>query len=268
VARVSSGESVLGRAVRILEAFTSEDPVLRVSEIARRADLHVATASRLVAELVTYGLLTRDPQGGLRVGVRLWELAARASPALSLREAAMPLMEDLHAVAGHHTQLGVLDGTEVLFIERLSAPRAVINLTQIAGRLSLHASSSGLVLLAYAPRPLQQRVLSQPLKPYTPSTIVSPAQLREVLAGIRRQGFVLCAGHIHEDATGIAVPVRDGSGDVVAALSVIVPNDATAHAQIPALMAASRGVTRRLPGPAAQRLGNLPETISHSVRRP
>ncbi|GAA3998500.1 IclR family transcriptional regulator domain-containing protein [Streptomyces plumbiresistens] len=63
----------------------------------------------------------------------------------------MPFTEGVHDVVGHHVQLGVLDGDEALFLERLTAPGAVINYTRIAGRLPLHASSSGLVLLAHGP---------------------------------------------------------------------------------------------------------------------
>src|SRR6202042_390560 len=90
MARSATGESVLSRAVRIFEAFTPDETVLSVTQIARRARLHLATASRLVAELEAHGLLAREPDRRVRVGVRLWELALRASPALSLREAAMP----------------------------------------------------------------------------------------------------------------------------------------------------------------------------------
>jgi hypothetical protein len=137
------------------EAFTPEEPALTVSEISRRTGLHVATASRLVAELASYGFLTRGDDRRVRVGMRLWELATRASPSLSLRNAAMPFMEGVHDVVGHHVQLGVLDGDEVLFLERLTAPGAVVNYTRIAGRLPLHASSSGLVLLAHGPADLR-----------------------------------------------------------------------------------------------------------------
>ncbi|MET9793798.1 hypothetical protein [Streptomyces canus] len=69
--------------------------------------------------------------------MRMWELATRASPTLSLRNAAMPFMEGVHDVVGHHVQLAVLDGGEVLFLERLTAPGAVINYTRIAGRLAV-----------------------------------------------------------------------------------------------------------------------------------
>jgi DNA-binding IclR family transcriptional regulator len=243
--RVRTGESVVSRVVRVLEAFTPDDPALSVTEIARRSGLHVATASRLVAELSAHGLLAhRD--GAVRVGVRMWELAQRASPTLSLREAAMPFLEDLHAVIGHHVQLGVLDGDEVLFVERMSAPNAVVNYTRIAGRLSLHASSSGLVLLAHTPPEQQERALVAPMQRLTPNTPTDPKQVRELLAAIRRQGYALCPGFIHVDATGVAVPVRDGSGAVVAAIGAVVPNDGNAYVHVPALLAAARGIGRVL----------------------
>jgi DNA-binding IclR family transcriptional regulator len=250
VARSGTGESVLSRAVRIFEAFTPDEPVLRVSDIARRTGLHLATASRLVAELTAHGMLARDPDRRVRVGVRMWELALRASPTMTLREAAMPFMEDVHAVVGHHVQLAVLDGDEVLFLERLSAPGAVVNYTRIAGRLPLHASSSGLVLLAHGPTELQERVMASPMAGYTRHTITSAARLRGILADIRRQGFAWCPGHIHEEALGVAVPVRDGRGTVLAALAAIIPNDSEGRGVIPVLRTAARGVTRTLPRPA------------------
>ncbi|WP_091509809.1 MULTISPECIES: IclR family transcriptional regulator [Amycolatopsis] len=239
-------ESVLGRIVRIIEVFGPDTPALGVSELARRADLHVATASRLVERLVGYGWLQRDADRKVRIGVRLWELASRASPTLPLREAAMPYLEDLHAVVRHHTQLAVLDGDEVLFLERLSARHAVINLTRIAGRLPLHASSSGEVLLAHAPAELQERVLSGPLPAYTRFTVTDPKVLRARLADIRRDGYALCPGYIDERATGVAVPVRGPGGAVVAALGVVVPNDDNARATIPALRATALGIARSL----------------------
>lgn len=246
MAQSSGGESTLSRVIRILETFSSERAEMTVSEIARRSGLHVATTSRLIEQLVGFRLLQRTPNRGVRTGVRLWELAYRASPTLGLREAAMPFMEDLHAVIGHHTQLAILEGAEVLFIERLAAPGAVINYTRIAGRLPLHASSSGLVLLAHAPAELCEQVTSKPLKTYTSATISDPRTLRAVLTDVRRQGYAFCPGHIHPDATGIAVPLRDPAGNVGAALAVIVPNDETAFAKIPALQATARGIGRAM----------------------
>jgi DNA-binding IclR family transcriptional regulator len=249
VARRPTGESVLARSVRLLDAFTAEEPTLTVGELARRSGLHVATASRLVAELVAQGLLERGPGREVRVGVRLWELGARASPTVSLRDAAMPFLEDVHAVVGHHAQLGVLDGEDVLFLERLSARDAVINYSRIAGRLPLTTSSSGVVLLAHAPRDVQERVLTRPLSPVTAAGFRTPAQLRAALADARRTQSVVLAGHQHPDATGVAVPVRNGRGEVVAAFSVIVPNDGRGPELVPLLLAAALGVSRALGRP-------------------
>ncbi|MDG5806209.1 IclR family transcriptional regulator [Streptomyces ossamyceticus] len=239
-------ESVLSRAARILEAFSQDEPALTVSEIARRSGLHVATASRLVAELVAHGFLSRDDDREVRIGVRLWELVTRASPTLSLRDTAMPFMEGVHDVVGHHVQLGVRDGDDVLFLERLSAPSAVINYTRVAGRLPLHASSSGLVLLAHGPASLREGILAGPLTTYTPRTPATPARLRAILADVRQQGYAYCPGYVHEEALGIAAPVRGGDGTVMAALAVIVPNDASAQAVVPVVRTAARGISRAL----------------------
>jgi DNA-binding IclR family transcriptional regulator len=162
----------------------------------------------------------------------------------------MPFMEDAHAVIGHHVQLGLLDGDEVIFAERLTAPGAVINYSRVAGRLPLHVSSSGLVLLAHGSRELQERVLAGPLISYTTNTISSAGELRAVLAEVRRQGFASCPGHVHENALGIAVPVRGGDSAVIAALSAIVPVNADGRAVTGALAAAARGLSRTLAGPA------------------
>jgi DNA-binding IclR family transcriptional regulator len=240
---------VLSRAVRIFEAFTPDERVLSVSQIARRAGLHLATASRLIAELESHGLLDREPDRRVRVGVRMWELALRAS--LGLRDASMPFMEDAHAVLGHHVQLGVLDGNEVLFVERLSAPGAVINYTKIAGRLPLHVCSSGLVLLAFGSRELQERILAEPLRRYTASTITDDAALRAALAEVRRQGYAYLPGHVHEDALGVAVPIqvaaqRDSRSNAVAALAAIVPVGTEARTVVGVLATAARGIGRML----------------------
>ncbi|CCG03863.1 IclR family transcriptional regulator [Blastococcus saxobsidens] len=247
MARTATGESSLARAIRILEAFTPEEPELAVSELARRSGLHVATASRIVGQLTEHGLLSRAGDRRVRIGIRMWELASRASPTRSLRDAAMPYLEDLHAVVGHHAQLAVLLGDEVLFLERLSARDAVVNYSRIAGRLPLHISSSGMVFLAYGPGELCERVLERPLERYTAATITTAERLRATLDQVRRQGYALLPGHVHAEATGIAVPVRDGLGEVVAALSVIVPNDERAPSAVPALLAAARGVGRSVP---------------------
>ena len=243
--RKQAGESVLSRAVRIIEAFAPGEGWLTVTELAARTGLPLPTVSRMVSELALHGWLERDAARRVRLGVRLWEVSVRSSPALGLREAAMPVLEELHAQIRQHAQLGVLRGNEVLFLERLSAPHAVVNYTRIAGRLSLHASSAGLVLLAHAEPDLQEQVLAAPLKAYTPATPTDEGQLRRILATIRQTGSVHCPGYLHPDVAGVAAPVMSGR-QAVAALSVVVPNTPEARGYEPLLRMSAAAVSRRL----------------------
>ncbi|WP_203137571.1 IclR family transcriptional regulator [Microbacterium sp. JZ31] len=248
MANSPSGESVAERIVRVLETFDADRSVQTVSQIARRAELPVSTAHRLVTELVATGLLDRDGDGRLHLGMHLWEVAQRGSRALRLRQVALPHMERVQARVGEHTQLAVLEQGEALFLERLSDPDAVSNITRIAGRLPLHASSSGLVLLAFAEEAVQERVLSAPLEAVSAATVTDPDDLRAMLARIRREGIVVAHGFVEPVSTGIAVPIRQ-RGRVIAALSVILPRDAPSAGAADELRRAAAAIARGLDAP-------------------
>lgn len=250
MANSTSGDSAIDRVVRVLETFSTERTVQTAAQIGRRAGLPSSTAHRLVGELVDAGLLERDRtsdgENRIRLGLRLWELALRGSSALRLRQAALPFMERVQARVREHTQLAVLEQDEALFLERLSSPTSGANITRIAGRLPLHASSSGLVLLAFAPQTLQDRVLSAPLMAVSTETVTDAAALRRTLADVRRQGWVIAPGSIESVSTGIAVPVRGGAGEVIAALSVVLPREAATAGPLEELQAAASGIRAAL----------------------
>lgn len=241
MANSPTGDSMTGRIVRVLETFTAERPLQTASEIGRRSGLPSSTAHRIVDDLVATGLLERDEDRRVHLGMRLWELALRGSTALRLRQAALPHMELVQARIREHTQLAVLEQDEALFLERLSHPDAGANITRIAGRLPLHASSSGLVLLAHAPTDLRERVLARPLRAVSDETVTDAARLRRLLTEIRRAGFVVAPGFIESVSTGVAVPIRD-AGEVVAALSVVLPRETAPDASIAALREAAAGI--------------------------
>lgn len=254
MANSPSGDSVVERVVRVLAAFDSSHTVLTPAQIARRAELPRSTAYRLVDELREAGLLERGEDGLVRIGLRLWELTTRSSRALALRQAAMPAMRRVQSLVREHTQLGVLEDREVLFLERISDPGAVSNVTRIAGRLPLHASSSGLVLLAYAGRELQAEILAEPLTRLAADTITDPAELRAALHRVRRLGYAEIPAAVESVSTGIAVPVRADprpAAPVLAALGVVVPRDPAARRAsteeiVGALSTAAREITAAL----------------------
>ncbi|MCP2371825.1 DNA-binding IclR family transcriptional regulator [Agromyces terreus] len=185
----------------------------------------MSTTHALLADLERNELVERLPDRTFRLGVRLWELASRTPGVLGLRELALPHLVDLHAEVGQHVQLGVLNGGDAVFLERLSSRDAVVNVTVVGGRLPAHASAVGLVLVAFADTAVQDAVLAGPLERFTDRTIVDPAALRRTLHEVRTTGFALGNGYVHADARGLAVPITGAAGEVVAALGVVVPND-------------------------------------------
>lgn len=245
MANSPSGDSMTDRIVRVLDTFTTERTMQTATEIAERTGLPASTAHRIVGDLVAAGLLERDEDHRIRLGMHLWELALRGSSALRLRQAALPHMERVQTLIREHTQLAVLEHEEALFLERLSHPDAGANITRIAGRLPVHASSSGLVLLAHADPSIRERVLAGPLRAVARETVTDAATLRAMLASIRRRGYVVAPGSIEAVSTGVAVPVRD-HGEVVAALSVVLPRESETDTAVEALLDAAKAIERDL----------------------
>jgi len=247
MARGSAGESVLHKHLRLLQVFDTLRPFLTLTEIADAAGMPLSTAHRLVAELEREGLVERMPDRTYRLGLRLWEFASRTPGALGLRELARPWLEAVHARVRQHTQLGVLAGRDVVFIERMSTRDAVLNATLIGGRTPLPVSSSGLVLLAHAAPALVDEVIAADWPAFTPATIRGGDALRARLRHVRADGFAVTDGQIHPESRGIAVPVRGPHHVVYAAIGVVVANDAASpQAAIELLTMAAAGITHAL----------------------
>lgn len=266
MARGSDGESVLHKHLRVLQAFDVLRPFLTLTEIVDATGLAVSTTHRLVAELEREGLLERMPDRSYRLGIRLWEFASRTPGALGLRELARPWLEAVHSRVRQHTQLGVMSGRDVLFIERLSTREAVVNATVIGGRVPLPVSSSGLVLLAHASPGVVEDVIAAGWPTYTPATIRSADELRARLRRVRADGFAVTDGHIHRESRGIAVPVIDRRGVVHAALSVVVPSDGTSpQPAVELLTVAAAGIARALDAAGGHGTRTLASTSRRSL---
>jgi DNA-binding IclR family transcriptional regulator len=236
---------VLRRATRLLAGFTPDQPVMTLSQLARRAGLPLTTTHRLCGELAECGLLERDEGGAYRIGLRLWEIASLAPRGLGLRELALPFMADLSAATRENVQLAVRDGTESVFVERLAGHAAVPVLTRVGGRFPLHPTGVGRVLLAHAPASVQDAVLAGPLSRYTPLTVTEPDALRRMLADVRTRGFAVNDRQVTMDSLSVAAPVQNAAGGVVAAVSIVVPaGSAPPTVLAPAVRATAQGISR------------------------
>jgi DNA-binding IclR family transcriptional regulator len=243
---VSTPKSLLERVFSLLSVFTADRPAVTLSELSRHSGLPLSTTHRLVASLVELRALDRAADGRYSVGLRLLELGVLAPGSLDLRERALPFLEDLYEVTRHNVQLAVRDGTEVVYVERISARDAVNVVTRVGSRMPLHCTGVGLVLLAAAPVAVQEAVLAGPLKRYTPKTIVSPGELREVLARVRRDDYAISDRQIEMITYSVAAPVRGLDGDVVAAVSVVVPTGTGTEAVVPAVRTCGFAISRAL----------------------
>ena len=217
-ARPVDGSTVLGKVMAVLESFSIDDGVLSLAEIGRRTGMPKGTLHRVLADMVTVRLLERT-ESGYRLGGHLFELGMRASVERSLLEVAIPFLEELNARIHETVHLGVLDGTDVVYLTKIGGRRQASAPSRIGGRMPVHCTAIGKTLLAHADRSLRDRVLSGPLPAHTPRTIVLPGTLRTQLDRIAVEGV---AYEFEESAPGlvcVAAPVREAD-TVVAAISI------------------------------------------------
>lgn len=233
------------RALSLLAVFDDRHRRLGLSELARRADLPLTTAHRLVGDLVAFGALRRTEAGDYVVGRRLWDIGLLAPVQTGLREVASPYLHDLFGATHATVHLAVRAGAEALYVDRLRGSTSVPVVSTIGSRLPLHATGVGKVLLAHAPTDVQAAVLAD-LAPVTPYTITQPGTLRRQLARVRREGWASTAEEMSAGACSAAVPVLQ-RGEVVAALGLVVPSLRRDRARlVAALEVAAQGISRSL----------------------
>ncbi|WP_306214513.1 IclR family transcriptional regulator [Actinoplanes sp. RD1] len=215
-------DTVLGKALLILRAFTVERTTLTFAELQAQTALPRATLHRVADDLLRAGLLGRR-HGRYHLSGLVFELGMRASTERGLLDAATPSLDRLRDQTRETVHLAVLEGTEVLYVAKVGGRRAVESPSRIGGRMPLHATAVGKALLAHSPAELLDRVLSTPLRRLAPRTIVDAGMLRAQLGVARAKAI---AYEYEESGVGVAcvaAPVFDADRSVVAAISVTGP---------------------------------------------
>ena len=239
------GEPVLDRAFRIMTAFGPEQRALSLTELGSRAGLPKPTALRLARKLTELGALERTEHGDYVIGLRLLEIASLAPRGHGLRAAALPYMEDLHHATGQHVLLAVRDGDAAVLIERLSARGAGRVMYRVGGRLPLHSTGVGLVLLAHAPVALQDEILARDLTLRPEHVVRTASQVRAQLASVRREGVAVASRLWPEPVFSVAAPILGRRGVPIAALSVVTRSGEAEPATLrPAIVAVARAISR------------------------
>lgn len=215
-------DTVLGKAVTILRAYTPDDQVLSLAELTRRTGLHKATVHRLARDLVGARLLDRVGTG-YRLSGGLFELGMRASVERSLLEVAMPFLQDLYERTHETVHLGVLEDREVVYVAKIGGHRQATAPSRTGGRMPLHCTAIGKALLAHAEPELALQVLSGPLARLTPRTVVAPGLLRRQLDSVVDRGVAFEREESAVGITCVAAPVLGADERPIAAISVTGP---------------------------------------------
>lgn len=208
-------------ALDVLDCF-SRDAELGVSDIARRLGIAKSTAHRLLATLCSRGLTEKNPETGqYRLGLHLFELGQLAQQRMRLREVALPTLEELRRVTGHTVHLGVLDGTDVVYAERLESAECRRLMEAVPRRFPSHCTSSGKVIAAFNPELAAAKI--EMGFDGTTGPIRSVEAYRQVLTTTAKRGVGITHDEVVTGVSSVAAPIRDMNGRAYAAVSLVAP---------------------------------------------
>ncbi len=223
--RERAGVQSVERTLDILESLVDFASEVGLVEISQAVTLPLATVHRLLGTLIRRGYVKQNRQNRkYSLGFRALQMGNDMRHRFSLRLEARPFLQRLMERTGESANLAVLDDGEVVYIDQAQSSKILRMFTQLGNRVPAHSTGSGKVMLAFGAPDSADGVLRRYGMPrLTPHTIVDPGSFREELARIRAQGYALDDEEHEEGVRCLAVPVRDGSGQVVASLSVSGP---------------------------------------------
>jgi len=245
----------LYKVFTIIETVVArQDTGLTYSEIIAALDLPKSSVHRILKDLTDLGYLdfnaaTKRYSGSLRLAM----LGAEVVSHFQLRTFARPYLLALHREVGHTTNMGVLDGTMGVFVDKIESKDFGIKLISGIGKtFPLYNTGLGKALLAFSPKKLFEEVVRMPLEATTEKTIVDPKKLERELARIRKQGFSLDNEEITRGIVCAAAPIFGYDGKLVGAVSITFP----------AYIKEDRGIE-----PEIEAIKKYAERISHSWKR-
>ncbi len=239
-----AGSGGLERAAAILAAFDPTHRELTLAALVRRSGLPRSTTHRTADRMLKLGWLDK-PGECYRIGNRLFEISGLAPIRHELRESVLPFLQDLYNATHTAVQLGVLDGPQVLIVEKITGHRPLPMLSQVGGTIPTHCSALGRAILAYSPVEVIDAVIANGLHARTPRTVTNPETLRRELAAIPDRGWSAEREEGNIGISCVGAPIFGPLGEVVAALSVTGPSAAVRADRIgPAVRMAAAAATR------------------------
>jgi len=215
----------VAHALSVLEELGKEGDELGVSELSRRLNLHKNNIFRLLATLETRGYVEQNKETeNYRLGLKILELAQNYLRQMNLVKQIRPILEELVEKINENAGLAVLRDQWIVYLDVVEAPQMVRVACRAGWRIPVYASASGKVQLAYKSLSEVEKLLDwRNIKAYTPNTITDKDTFLKHLEEVREKGYAIDNEEYEEGVRCVAVPVRDYTKRVVAAISVQAP---------------------------------------------
>jgi DNA-binding IclR family transcriptional regulator len=213
--------AVPDKVLSVLGAFSIERPSLTLSEIARATDLPASTVHRIVAHLTAWGALERDQRSRYAIGLRMWQLGMLSPRSYRQRALVVPYLEQLFLDTREQVSLSVFHPDGHVVVEQHLGWRDADHSAGVGERLPVHASSPGLILLAFGPPEVRRELAEQPLRRYTSRTLVDMAALAKAVERVRRTSIAISEGALVAATGSMSAPVFGSRGQLYGAVSVV-----------------------------------------------
>ena len=245
-ARLSS----VANSIRLLTSFSGEEDELGITTLATRLRLAKSTVHRLATTLTGAGFLEQSETGKYRLGVALFELGALVRRRMDVANEARPKLRELLEKTGETVQLGIVDHYSVLYVYEMESRHAIRMAAAVGARASLHCTAVGKVLLAFQPPDYVKQVIAHGLKAHTPKTVTRREALLAMLAEVAEREHAIDDEESENGLRAVAAPVRNHTGNVIAALGVAAPVQRMTKKDmqtcVPSVIATAAAVSARL----------------------
>ncbi len=223
-ARFRTRLSSVANSLRLIRAFSEDEYEIGISDLAKRLGLAKSTVHRLASTLLEQGMLEQNPADGkYHLGLALFELGTMVRRKMDFTVEARPFLRTLMEKTGETVHLAILDHDSILYVITHESKQALRMGSKVGTRAPVHSTAVGKVLLASQLGEEIERIVARGLPQSTPGTIVDAKALRRELALVKAQGYAVDDEESEIGLRAIAAPIRNYSGEVVAAISIAGP---------------------------------------------
>ena len=245
---VKPSVQVLERMFTLIDILASREEAISLKEISEKTHLHPSTAHRILNDLTIGRFVDRPESGSYRLGMRLLELGNLVKARLSVRDAALTPMRNLHKLIQQPVNLSMRQGDEIVYVERAYSERSGMQVVRaIGGRAPLHLTSTGKLFLALDdPQRVRSYATRTGLAGHTRNSITQLPMLERELQKARQYGMARDNEELEFGVRCMAAGVYDDLGKLVAGLSISSPADRLDDAWLPKLQATAHEISLAL----------------------